>query len=148
MGRFGLGFAIAAAIAVTLAGCSEHRPPVGRWEALYEAADVMIAARLEIAPNGAIHVSAPNAFMDFAAMDEGQRAGMRARLESELARAWPSVSSLALDFDGSTFRKPGGVAPQLEWDGARMAMIVYPGTHPSIRVPLQRVKDFGDSVGP
>jgi hypothetical protein len=146
MRRLRAGFAICAALAVALAACSDHHPPVGRWEGLYQAPDVMIAARLEIAPSGAIRASAPNAFMDFATMDESQRAAMRDRLEFELARAWPSVGAIALDFDGATFRKPGGVAPQFEWDGARMAMIVYPGTHPSIRVPLVAVKKFGDSI--
>jgi hypothetical protein len=143
---FRTGLAIIAACVLALAACSDRRPPVGRWEGLYQAGDAMIAARLEIAPNGVIRASAPNAFMDFTAMNEDQRAAMRGRLESELARAWPAVAAIELEFDGTTFRKPGGVAPQLEWDGSHMAMMVYPGTHPSIRVPLVAVEEFGDSV--
>ena len=142
--RFALTRIAIAALAAFMASCAKPEPPIGRWQGLYQAGDVMIAARLEIAANGAVRVSAPNAFMDFAEMSDPDREAMRERLVAELTRAWPSVAPIALDFDGKIFRKPGGVAPQLEWDSGRhrMAMIVYPGIHPEIRVPLEAVKEF------
>ena len=42
-------------------GCSHPKPPQGKWEGTYESDDTMVVARLEIASNGAILVSAPNA---------------------------------------------------------------------------------------
>jgi len=127
-----------------LMACSKPLPPQGRWEGIYQAGDVMIAARLEVEPNGAVRVSAPNAFMDFAKMSDADRDAMRTRMIGELAKAWPNVAPVTLDFDGKIFRKPGGVAPQLEWDSAtkRMTAVVYPGTHPTIRMPLDAVGEF------
>jgi hypothetical protein len=143
--RRALGVALALLSVTFLAACGDPRPPVGRWEGVFEGSDAMIVARLEIAANGAVRVSAPNAFMDFTAMSDEQRAGMRASLLSKLAIAWPDVVTMPLSFDGKIFRKPGGVAPQMEWDAnkQRMTLIVYPGIHATIRVPLQPVNDFG-----
>ena len=44
------------------------------------------------------------------------------------------------------FRKPGGVAPQLEWDPdrKRMTMVYYSGNRNSVRVALSAVGEFGE----
>ena len=44
------------------------------------------------------------------------------------------------------FRKPGGVAPQLEWDPGRkrMTMVYYSGNRNSVRVALSAVSEFGE----
>ena len=107
-----LGVAVALLSLTFLAACGDPRPPAGRWEGVFEGSDVMIVARLEIAVNGAVRVSAPNAFMNFASMSDEQRTDMRASLLSKLAAAWPDVATMPLTFDGKIFRKPGGVAPQ------------------------------------
>ena len=69
---------------------------------------------------------------------------LRARLLEGLARSWPQVGALPLDFDGKAFHKPGGVAPQLEWDAKaqHMTMIYYSGKPYSVRVrvPRQRIR--------
>ncbi len=140
-----IGVALALLSLTVLAACGAPRPPVGLWQGIFEGNDAMIVARLEIAVNGTVRVSAPNAFMDFAGMSEKQRADMRADLLSKLADAWPDVGPMPLSFDGKVFRKPGGVAPQMEWDPDRkeMTLIVYPGIHATIRVPLVSVSEFG-----
>jgi hypothetical protein len=129
-----------------LSACSSPHPPTGRWQGFYDGADVMIGARLEISNTGAIRVSAPNAMADFTAMSDEDRKTIHDRLETGLAQSWPHVEPIALDFDGKDFHKPGGVAPQLEWDASAKAMtlIFYSGTHPSVRVMLVPVADFGD----
>ena len=106
--------------------------------------DALIVARLEIAP-GAIRVSAPNAFAPFATMSKADREAMQEDLEGRLAAAWPSIGPSALRFDGKVFRKPGGVAPQMEWDPEhkQMTLVVYPGLHETIRLPLKAVDSFG-----
>ena len=130
-----------------LAACSDPRPPVGRWQGAYEDSQLMVVARLEIDSAGAVRVSAPNAIADLAGMSENERGDLRERLKSGLDRAWPSVAVLPLEFDGHAFHKPGGVAPQLEWDRAakRMTMVFYSNNRPSVRVPLEEVTEFGDS---
>jgi len=127
-----------------LSACSDPSPPTGRWAGTYEADDVMIVARLEIAADGMARVTAPNAFMDFAAMSEDERDEMRTTLSGQLAQSWPYVAPRPFTFDGKVFRKPGGVAPQMEWDAARkrMTLVVYPGTHPTIRMPVSPIESF------
>lgn len=145
MGRFaGLAALIGVAL---LAGCGEPQPPIGRWQGLYEGADAMIVARLEIGAKGAVRVSAPNAFMNIAALSEDERSAMRADLLAKLARAWPDVGVMPMSFDGKIFRKPGGVAPQMEWDAEhkQMTLIVYPGIHATIRLPMTPVSAFEQS---
>ncbi len=135
----------AALFASGLLACSANpTPPSGHWQGVYDDGALIVAARLEIDPGGHIRVSAPNALGDFAAMPENDRAQLRARLVSGLAHSWPAVGAVPLDFDGKDFRKPGGVAPQLEWDAKqrRMTMIYYSGTRASVRVPLESVDDF------
>jgi hypothetical protein len=126
-------------------GCSHPKPPAGKWEGAYESDDTMVVARLEIDSNGTILVSAPNA-QDLASMSADDKAAVRQKLAQDLSNEWDSVEPRTLDFDGATFRKPGGVAPQMEWDknNKHMTLIVYFGTG-SIRIPLHAVKDFSDN---
>ncbi|HXL99017.1 MAG TPA: hypothetical protein VN932_03735 [Rhizomicrobium sp.] len=130
-------------------GCSGHgTPPTGRWEGTYESSDTMIAARLEIDAKGQIFVSAPDAenFSD----SPDARAAIRKNLAQGLASAWSEVQPRTFDFDGKVFRKPGGVAPQLEWDpdSKTMTLVVYLGLRSGLRVPLHAVKDFSDDPWP
>ncbi|HTQ14191.1 MAG TPA: hypothetical protein VMH86_09975 [Rhizomicrobium sp.] len=132
-----------------VAACSSHgQPPVGRWEGTYESGDVMIAARLQIDARGSIFISAPDA--ENVSGGEDARAAIRARLAQGLAAGWGDVEPKPFDFNGKTFRKPGGVAPQIEWDPSSntMTAIVYLGMRDGIRVPLHPVKDFSDNPWP
>jgi len=135
---------VLAAIGLALSACSDPPPPAGRWQGVYEDTGVMIVARLEIRPNGAIRVSAPNAITD-APLSAEERGELKQRLEDGLARSWPEVDPLRLEFDGKAFRKPGGIAPQLEWDPVKkqMTLIYYSGNRSSVRVPLAAVGEFG-----
>jgi hypothetical protein len=127
-----------------LEACSAPQPPIGRWEGAYEDPGVIIVARLEIDSGGHVRVSAPNAITDSAPVTDSERAALHARLQAGLAESWPSVAPLPLVFNGHAFHKPGGVAPQLEWDKAhqRMALVFYSGNRPSIRVGLGAVQNF------
>jgi hypothetical protein len=141
-------FVCAACLAVA-SGCSSHgAPPTGRWEGSYESSDTMIAARLEIDAKGEVFVSAPDAenFGD----SPDARAAIRKNLAQGLASAWGDVQPRTFDFDGKVFRKPGGVAPQMEWDpdSKTMMLIVYLGMRSGLRVPLRPVKDFSDDPWP
>ncbi|HXJ03340.1 MAG TPA: hypothetical protein VNH44_19125 [Micropepsaceae bacterium] len=137
-------FALFLASLIVLAACSDPQPPIGQWEGAYEDQGLMIVARLQIDGSGHVRVSAPNAITDTAPLSDDDRAALRAKLESGLAASWPSVAPLPLEFDGHAFHKPGGVAPQLEWDKAakRMTLIFYSGNRRSVRVPLDAVADF------
>jgi hypothetical protein len=136
-----------AVLCVCLSACSDARPPTGRWEGVYEDSGVIIAARLEIAANGKVRVSAPNAITSEGPLSPADRANIVQQLQSRLAMSWPAVEPLPLEFDGHVFRKPGGVAPQLEWDAGkkRMTMIYYSGNRNSVRVALTSVGEFGAS---
>jgi hypothetical protein len=125
-----------------VAACSSKTPPVGRWEGTYETSDTLIAARMEIDSKGEVFVSAPDA-TDIGAMSGDDRANMRQKLAQGMAAGWGDVAPRHYDFDGSTFRKPGGIAPQMEWHSSdnTMAMHVYLGTN-SIEVALHPVKTF------
>jgi hypothetical protein len=133
--------------AACLAACSDPAPPVGRWQGSYEGDGAIIVARLEIAPGGVIRVSAPNAFADMRRLTSEERERIRAQLDLGLAAGWAELAPLAFEFDGKTFRKPGGVAPQMEWNDARkeMTLVVYPGLMDTIRVKLDAVESFGQS---
>ena len=137
-----------AGFTILLASCSNPQPPVGRWEGVYEDAGMTVAVRVEIADTGQVRVSAPNAIMPDKPLTPGERAELRAHLVAGLSATWPKVQPLAFDFDGKAFRKHGGVAPQLEWDGKsrRMTMIYYySGNRASVRVPLDEVQSFGQA---
>jgi hypothetical protein len=101
----------------------------------------MIVARLEIEADGLVRVSAPNV-QDLGPDD---RDAARAKLASDLDAGWDSVQPRAMDFDGETFRKPGGIAPQMVWKGEHMALMVYLGTRPAITIPMKQVGGFSDN---
>jgi hypothetical protein len=135
--------ALALLSVLALAACSHPAPPTGRWEGTYESSDVTIAARLEIEADGQVRVSAPD-LLDIA---PGDRDAAREKLGSDLAGAWDSVAPRPMDFDGETFRKPGGIAPQMVWKAKsrRMSLIVYLGTHPAISIAMREVGDFSEN---
>ena len=105
---------------------------------------MVVVARLEIDSSGVVRVSAPNAIIDITQMSKQQLADLRKRLDAGLAQSWSGVGPVPLEFDGHVFHKPGGVAPQLEWDGAgkKMTLVFYSGSRPSVHVPLDSVADF------
>ena len=140
-----LALCVMIAIGVVISACADASAPTGRWEGLYEDSSVLIVARLEIAANGKIRVSAPNAITSDHPLSPAERVGLVQQLRARLAASWPSVAPLPLEFDGHVFRKPGRVAPQLEWDAGRkrMTMIYYSGNRSSVRVPLSSVGEFG-----
>lgn len=129
-----------------LFACSHAKPPVGRWEGKYDSADIIVAVRLQIDASGNVYLSAPDA-LDFPAVSDEQRQAMHDRLARRLADAWGDVPARQFEFDGSTFRKPDGIAPQMEWDAAsrQMTVIVYLERRPGIRVPLHAVTDFSSN---
>jgi hypothetical protein len=134
--------------ACLLAACTGRPPPpAGRWQGVYEDSRLILLVRMEIDGKGLVHVSAPNAIGAFEGLADEDRAALRARLTREAAETWKSVPVMPLDFDGKDFRKPGGVAPQFEWDAEarRMTMIYYAGNRASVRVPLEQVADFDNS---
>jgi hypothetical protein len=139
-----------AALCLALCACSSSKaPPVGRWEGTYEASDAMVAVRLEITPKGNIFLSAPDA-LNIDAYSEDQRVAMRQRLAEGLETSWGDTQPRRLEFNGRVFRKPGGIAPQMEWNpnSGEMTVIVYLGTHPAIRIPMRAVKDFDSNPWP
>jgi len=128
-----------------LSSCAKPAPPLGRWEGTYEAGDTFIAARLEIVSAGQVRVSAPDV-TDAGVASEDDRASMRQNMAARLSGGWGEIAARPMDFDGTTFRKPGGIAPQIDWDGGSktMTLYVYLGTHPAIKIPLKPVGDFSD----
>jgi len=133
--------------AFALLACSHPRPPAGRWEGTYETQDTMIVARLEVEADGQVRVSAPD-LLDIAAVADDDRTGMRQKLAADLASGWDNVDARPMDFDGETFRKPGGIAPQMTWKSSRMELVVYLGTRPAIHIPMHEVGDFSDNPWP
>jgi len=135
--------ALALLSVLALAACSHPAPPTGRWEGTYESGDTMIAARLEIEPDGQVRVSAP----DLLDIGPDERDAAREKLSSDLEAAWDSVTPRPMDFDGENFRKPGGIAPQMVWkaESRKMSLIVYLGTHPAITIPMREVGGFSDN---
>lgn len=137
-------FAILLFAGLMLAGCARHhQPPVGRWIGHYESSSVMVVAWLEILPNGSVRVSAPD-LLDPGSPTDDQRQEMHKRLASDLSDAWGEVELRNYDFDGHVFRKPGGIAPQMEWNSLtrQMKLVFYFGMQRSIRIPMTPVKDF------
>jgi hypothetical protein len=132
-----------------LAACAKQTPPQGRWEGGYDGNGVMVAARVEVGPDGMVKVSAPDITNADPARPEQLRE-MRARLAADLATAWDGVEARPFDFDGTTFRKPGGVAPQMVWDKAsnQMTLEIYIGANPALPVPLRPVDNFHDNPWP
>jgi len=139
-----LAFVLVTALA--LLSCSHPAPPVGRWEGTYESGDVMVAVRLEIGSDGQVRVSAPNV-QDISAASEEDRVQMRDKLATDLASDWENAVPRTMDFDGSVFRKPGGIAPQMIWraKSRQMSVIVYLGTRPGAHIAMREVSDFSDN---
>ena len=132
-----------------LAACSKPQPPPGRWEGGYIGNGVLVAARVEIGPDGLVKVSAPDLTSTGGARPE-QLQQMREQLAAGLATGWDSVTPRPFDFDGDTFRKPGGVAPQMVWDKSsnQMTLELYIGANPALPVALRPVDSFHDDPWP
>jgi len=105
---------VLAAILLAVTACSKPRPPVGKWEGGYESGGDLVAARVEVLPSGAVKISAPDITNAMGSRD--QIGAKLAQLAADLANGWGEVQPRSFEFDGKTFRKPGGVAPQMEWD--------------------------------
>jgi hypothetical protein len=139
-------FAILLIVSLVLVACSkQHQPPTGRWVGHYESPSVMVVAWLEIVPGGDVRISAPD-LLDIGRPAEDQRAAMHARLANELSDSWGEVNLRHYDFDGRVFRKPGGFAPQMEWNPLtrQMRVVFYFGMQRSIHIPMQRVEKFSE----
>ena len=134
-----------AVLTMALAGCGKPQPPAGKWEGGYEAGGDLVAARVEILPNGGVKISAPD--VTNAMGNREQINAMRAQLAADLVNGWSEVTPRTFDFDGKTFRKPGGVAPQMVWDKAtnQLTLELYIGANPAMPVPLHPVADFHDN---
>jgi hypothetical protein len=132
-------------LAAVLAGCSKPAPPAGKWEGGYEANGTAVAARVEILPGGGVKISAPDITNAGTRPEEVE--ALRSRLSADLANGWSEVKPRDFDFDGKTFRKPGGYAPQMIWDRdtGQMTLELYIGANPALPVPLRPVADFHDS---
>jgi hypothetical protein len=136
---------VAAVLSFSLAACSKPAPPVGKWEGGYEGGGTIVAARMEILPGGQVKVSAPD--VTYVTGNRDQIEELRARLSAGLTNGWSEVGPRRFDFDGTTFRKPGGIAPQMVWDKAsnQMTLELYIGAKPALRIPLRPVDDFHDN---
>jgi len=133
------------ALALLLAGWSKPAPPVGKWEGGYESGGTIVAARVEILPSGQVKVSAPD--VTYITGSREQIDELRARLSAGLVNGWSEVAPRTFDFDGKTFRKPGGIAPQMVWDKASntLTLELFIGTRPALPIPLRPVSDFHDN---
>jgi hypothetical protein len=139
-------FSILLLAAFALAACSKQPvPPHGRWIGNYESPSVMVDAWLEIQPGGMVRVSAPDLTNIGSPTDE-ERALLHVRLASGLSDGWNDVLPRKFDFDGRVFRKPGGIAPQMEWNPKtqQMTVVFYFGTQRSLRIVMHSVKDFDE----
>ena len=135
--------AVFLAILLAVSACSKPKPPVGKWEGGYESGGTLVVARVEILPSGQVKVMAP----DITNLTGPQIAGYRARLAADLANGWSDVEPRIFEFDGKTFRKPGGYAPQMVWDkdSNHLTLQLYIGARPAPPVPLRPVDDFHDN---
>ncbi|HEX2594019.1 MAG TPA: hypothetical protein VHL34_21135 [Rhizomicrobium sp.] len=142
------GRAVVLTLLFLLSACSRHTPPVGKWEGTYDTAETMVAARVEIDSAGAIRISAPNA--EGIGDKEDARAAMRDTLATGLATGWDEVTPRVMEFDGHTFRKPRGIAPQMFWSDPqkKMVLVVYIGKQPAIHIPMRGVDDFSENPWP
>jgi hypothetical protein len=134
-----------AVLALALAACSKPAPPVGKWEGGYESGGTIVAARVEILPSGQVKVSAPD--VTYVTGSRVQIEELRARLSADLVNGWSEVKPRTFDFDGKTFRKPGGIAPQMVWDKDSNALTLelFIGAKPALPIPLRPVSDFHDN---
>lgn len=139
-------FAILLIAGLLLSACSkQHEAPAGRWIGRYESPSVMVVAWLEISPAGDIKVSAPD-LLDPGDPSDEQREAMHKQLANQLSNDWGLVKPRHYDFDGKVFRKPGGFAPQMEWNPKtkQMKLVFYFGMQRSIRIPMQAVRSFDE----
>lgn len=129
-----------------LAACSDPKPPVGKWEGGYDSNGTIVVARVEIGANGLVKISAPDITNLQDAKPE-QLAMQRARLAAELVQIWTDVAPREFAFDGKTFRRPGGRAPQMVWDKTtnQMTLQLYFGANPALPVVLRPVDTFHDN---
>jgi hypothetical protein len=118
---------------------------VGRWEGGYQSNGVLVAARVEVTPNGQVRVSAPD-ITNVDTVSADRLTALRQELAADLATGWDDAGPRPFDFDGDTFRKPGGYAPQMVWDKKtnQMTLDLYIGANPALPVPLRPVPDFHD----
>ncbi len=129
---------------VMLAACSgQDHPPDGRWIGHMDTPDVMVVAWLEFLEDGTLKVSAPD-ILGVGNIQESEKTRLHARLSRRLLAHWSEVEPRRMDFDGRVFRKPGGIAPQIEWDPDTrdMKLVFYFGLHKSIRIRMRQVSDF------
>ena len=147
--RLAIRPALVLAVLTLLAACGNPKPPVGKWQGGLDTPTTMVAARVEIGTDSKIRVSAPD-LTGITEVNEGRRMDMRQKLAEELAADWNDAAPRDFDFDGKTFRKPGGVAPQMEWDKSTggMSLVVYLGKDPARRVALRAVSEFSDDPFP
>ena len=138
-------FAVVALSLLALTACSKPTAPVGKWEGGYEGGGDVVAARVEILPSGQVKVMAPD--YTNAVGSRAQIIELQARLAADLANGWSEVTARSFDFDGKTFRKPGGFAPQMVWDKATNQMILelFIGARPALPIPLRPVDEFHDN---
>jgi hypothetical protein len=132
-----------------LLACSKPAPPVGKWEGGYQSISTLVVARVEVMANGQVRVSAPDVTnLELASADRLTQ--LRQQLAADLATSWDEVAPRVFDFDGDTFRKPGGIAPQMVWDKKtnQMTLDLYLGANPALPVPLRPVPDFHDDPWP
>ncbi len=133
-------------VVILLAGCGKPQPPVGKWEGGSMADGTIVVARVEIGSDGLVKVSAP----DITNLQDAKPEVLlneRARLQSELVNNWDEVKPRVFAFDGKTFRNPGGVAPQMQWDKAtnQMTLELYIGANAALPVVLHPVPGFHDN---
>jgi hypothetical protein len=141
----GIAVLLCIGLAVVAACSRPEKPPTGRWIGNYENTDVMVDVRLEILPDGTVKVSAPN-ITDAGEISDMDRFALHKRLADQLEESWYKVEPRPMDFDGTTFRKVGGVAPQMEWSPQTkiMTLVFYFGMHKSIRIVMSPTVDFSD----
>ena len=137
--------AVFLAALVAVSACSKPTPPVGKWEGGTESGGTLVVARVEILPNGQVKIMAPDITNVMGPREQIEL--LRDRLASDLATNWDFVKPRMFDFDGRIFRKPGGIAPQMEWDKAtnQLTLDLYIGTRPAFPVTLRPVDSFHDN---
>jgi len=96
--------AILLLVSLVVVACSKPSPPAGRWMAHYESAGTMVDARLEIAANGLVRVSALD-LTDIQVNSDEDRIALHGRLANDLSEGWGEVAPRPMDFDGKVFRK-------------------------------------------
>jgi len=137
--------AVFLAALVAVSACSKPTPPVGKWEGGTESGGTLVVARVEILPNGQVKIMAPDITNVMGPRERIDQ--LRARLSADLTNGWSEVQPRSFEFDGKTFRKPGGIAPQMVWDKSsnHMTLQLYIGARPAFPVPLRPVDDFHDN---